>query len=118
VGQEHYDVARGVQEVLQRYRDLQDIIAILGVDELAEDDRLVVSRARKIQQFLSQPMFVAQQFTGREGRYVSIAETVSSFRRLLDGEVDEVPQPMFYMAGSLDEVIERAGQQQAREAAV
>ena len=118
VGQEHYDVARGVQEVLQRYRDLQDIIAILGVDELAEDDRLVVSRARKIQQFLSQPMFVAQQFTGREGRYVSITETVSSFRRLLDGEVDEVPETMFYMAGSLDEVIERAGQQQAEAAAV
>ena len=118
VGQEHYDVARGVQEVLQRYRDLQDIIAILGVDELSEDDRLVVSRARKIQQFLSQPMFVAQQFTGREGRYVSIAETVSSFRRLLDGEVDEVPEPMFYMAGALDEVIERAGQQQAEAAAV
>ena len=118
VGQEHYDVARGVQEVLQRYRDLQDIIAILGVDELSEDDRLVVSRARKIQQFLSQPMFVAQQFTGREGRYVSIAETVTSFRRLLDGEVDEVPEPMFYMAGALDEVIERAGQQQAEAAAV
>ena len=118
VGQEHYDVARGVQEVLQRYRDLQDIIAILGVDELAEDDRLVVSRARKIQQFLSQPMFVAQQFTGREGRYVSIADTVSSFRRLLDGEVDEVPEPMFYMAGSLDEVIERAEQQPAEAAAV
>ena len=118
VGQEHYDVAREVQEVLQRYRDLQDIIAILGVDELSEDDRLVVSRARKIQQFLSQPMFVAQQFTGREGRYVSIAETVSSFRRLLDGEVDEVPEPMFYMAGALDEVIERAAQQQAETAAV
>ena len=118
VGQEHYDVARAVQEVLQRYRDLQDIIAILGVDELSEDDRLVVTRARKIQQFLSQPMFVAQQFTGREGRYVSIAETVSSFRRLLDGEVDEVPEPMFYMAGALDEVIERAGQQQAEAAAV
>ena len=117
VGQEHYDVARGVQEVLQRYRDLQDIIAILGVDELSEDDRLVVSRARKIQQFLSQPMFVAQQFTGREGRYVSVADTVTSFRRLLDGEVDEVPEPMFYMAGSLDEVIERAGEQQVAAAA-
>jgi F-type H+-transporting ATPase subunit beta len=88
------------------------------VDELSEDDRLAVLRARKIQQFLSQPMFVAQQFTGRAGRYVSIADTVASFRRLLDGEVDEVPQPMFYMAGSLDEVLERAGQQQAREAAV
>ena len=113
VGQEHYDVARGVQEVLQRYRDLQDIIAILGVDELSEEDRLVVSRARKIQQFLSQPMFVAQQFTGREGRYVSITDTVSSFRRLLDGEVDEIPEPMFYLAGSLDEVIERANEQRA-----
>ncbi len=113
VGQEHYDVARGVQEVLQRYRDLQDIIAILGVDELSEDDRLVASRARKIQQFLSQPMFVAQQFTGREGRYVTVADTVSSFRRLLDGEVDDVPEPMFYMAGSLDEVLERAGEQRA-----
>ena len=118
VGQEHYDVARGVQELLQRYRDLQDIIAILGVDELSEDDRLAVSRARKIQQFLSQPMFVAQQFTGREGRYVSIAETVASFRRLLDGEVDEVPETLFYMTGSLDEVIELAGQQQAEVAAV
>ena len=117
VGQEHYDVARGVQEVLQRYRDLQDIIAILGVDELSEEDRLVASRARKIQQFLSQPMFVAQQFTGREGRYVSVADTVTSFRRLLDGEVDEVPEPMFYMAGSLDEVIERAGEQQVAAAA-
>ena len=115
VGQEHYDVARGVQEVLQRYRDLQDIIAILGVDELAEDDKLAVARARKIQQFLSQPMFVAQQFTGREGRYVSIAETVASFRRLLDGEVDEIPESMFYMAGSLDEVIERAAQQQQQQ---
>jgi len=117
VGQEHYDTARGVQEVLQRYRDLQDIIAILGVDELSEDDRLVVTRARKIQQFLSQPMFVAQQFTGREGRYVPIADTVSSFRRVLDGEVDEIPEPMFYMAGSLDEVIERAGEQRADSAA-
>ena len=117
VGQEHYDVARGVQEVLQRYRDLQDIIAILGVDELSEDDRLAVSRARKIEQFLSQPMFVAQQFTGREGRYVSIAETVSSFRRLLDGEVDEVPEPTFYMAGALDEVLERSGRSAAGTAA-
>ena len=92
--------------------------AVRWIGNEPEDDRLVVSRARKIQQFLSQPMFVAQQFTGREGRYVSIAETVSSFRRLLDGEVDELPEPMFYMAGALDEVIERAGQQQAEEAAV
>lgn len=107
VGQEHYDVARGVQEVLQRYRDLQDIISILGVDELSEEDKIVVGRARKVQQFLSQPMHVAQQFTGREGRYVPIDETVSSFKRLLDGEVDNIPEPMFYMAGSLDEVISR-----------
>ena len=108
VGDDHYAVARGVQEVLQRYKDLQDIISILGVDELSEDDKLTVARARKIQQFLSQPMFVAQQFTGREGRYVPIAETVSSFRRILDGEVDDVAEPHFYMAGGIDEVVERA----------
>ena len=117
VGQEHYDVARGVQEVLQRYRDLQDIISILGVDELSEDDKLVVARARRVQQLLSQPMFVAQQFTGRDGRYVSIADTVSSFRRLLEGEGDEIPETLFYMAGSLDEVIERAAQQPSAAAA-
>ena len=108
VGQDHYNVARNVQEVLQRYRDLQDIISILGVDELSEDDKLAVSRARKIQQFLSQPMFVAQQFTGREGRYVPIADTVESFRRLLNGEADHVAEPLFYMAGGIDEVLERS----------
>ena len=111
VGQEHYDVARSVQEVLQRYRDLQDIISILGVDELSEDDKIAVSRARKIQQFLSQPMFVAQQFTGREGRYVSIVETVESFQRLLNGEADHVAESLFYMAGGIDEVLERSKNQ-------
>ncbi len=108
VGEEHYEVARNVQRVLQRYKDLQDIIAILGIDELSEEDKLAVSRARKIQRFFSQPMFVAQQFTGREGRYVPLAETVRSFKRILEGELDDVPEQHFYMAGGIDEVIERA----------
>lgn len=107
VGEEHYNVARGVQSVLQRYQDLQDIIAILGVDELSEDDKLVVARARKIQRFFSQPFFVAQQFTGREGRYVSIDKTVEGFKRVLDGELDDVAEAHFYMAGGVDEVLER-----------
>ncbi len=108
VGEEHYQIARGVQRVLQRYKDLQDIIAILGIDELSEDDKLVVARARKIQRFFSQPMFVAEQFTGRPGRYVPIEETVRGFKRILDGELDDVPEPYFYMAGNIDEVFERA----------
>jgi F-type H+-transporting ATPase subunit beta len=108
VGEEHYQVARGVQRVLQRYKDLQDIIAILGIDELSEDDKLVVARARKIQRFFSQPMFVAEQFTGRPGRYVPIGETVAAFKRILEGELDDVPEPYFYMAGGIDEVLERA----------
>jgi F-type H+-transporting ATPase subunit beta len=112
VGEEHYQVARGVQRVLQRYKDLQDIIAILGVDELSEDDKLVVSRARKIQRFFSQPMFVAQQFTGRPGRYVPMQETVSGFKRILDGELDDVPELYFYMAGNIDEVFQRAKEAQ------
>ncbi len=107
VGEEHYDVARGVQSVLQRYQDLQDIIAILGVDELSEDDKLVVARARKMQRFFSQPFSVAEQFTGRPGRYVPLKETVSSFRKILDGELDDVPEPHFYMAGDINEVLER-----------
>jgi len=107
VGEEHYRTAREVQQVLQRYQDLQDIIAILGVDELSEDDRQVVARARRIEFFLSQPMFVAEQFTGREGRYVPIPETVRGFRMILDGEVDQIPEQMFYMAGTIDEVLER-----------
>jgi F-type H+-transporting ATPase subunit beta len=108
VGEEHYEVARGVQRVLQRYKDLQDIIAILGIDELSEDDKLVVSRARKIQRFFSQPFSVAEQFTGRPGRYVPTSETVSGFKKILDGELDHVPEPHFYMAGNIDEVLERA----------
>lgn len=104
VGQEHYDVARGVQKVLQRYKELQDIIAILGVDELADEDKLIVSRARKIQKFFSQPMFVAETFTGRKGVYVSIKETVAAFKKLLSGEMDEIPESEFYMKGGLKDV--------------
>ncbi|MCB0175306.1 MAG: F0F1 ATP synthase subunit beta, partial [Anaerolineae bacterium] len=107
VGEEHYEVARGVQSVLQRYKDLQDIIAILGIDELSEDDKLAVARARKIQRFFSQPFSVAEQFTGRPGRYVPIAETVNGFKRILAGELDDVAEPNFYMAGNLEEVLER-----------
>ena len=110
VGEEHYGVARGVQQVLQRYKDLQDIIAILGIDELSEDDKLTVARARKIQRFFSQPMFVASQFTGRDGRYVSISDTVRGFKMILDGELDDIPEQAFYMIGAIDEAIE-AGRQ-------
>ena len=105
VGDEHYQVARGVQQVLQRYKDLQDIIAILGIDELGEDDKLTVARARKIQRFFSQPMFVASQFTGREGRYVPIQETVRSFKMILEGELDDVPEQAFYMVGGIEEAV-------------
>jgi F-type H+-transporting ATPase subunit beta len=108
VGDDHYDVAREVQRVLQRYKDLQDIIAILGIDELSEDDKLVVVRARKIQRFLSQPMFVAEQFTGREGRYVSVQETVRGFREILDGKHDDLPEQAFYMVGGIDEAVRAA----------
>jgi F-type H+-transporting ATPase subunit beta len=108
VGQEHYDVARGVQEVLQRYRDLQDIIAILGIEELSDEDRQTVARARKIQRFLSQPMYVAEAFTGQEGRYVPIKETVRGFREILDGKYDELPEQAFYMVGTIDEAVEKA----------
>lgn len=107
VGEEHYNVARDVQQVLQRFKDLQDIIAILGIDELSEDDKLTVARARKIQRFFSQPMFVAEQFTGRPGRYVPIGETVAGFKKILEGELDDVPEQYFYMAGNIDEVFER-----------
>jgi F-type H+/Na+-transporting ATPase subunit beta len=108
VGDEHYNVARGVQSVLQRYKDLQDIIAILGIDELSEDDKLAVSRARKIQKFLSQPFFVAEQFTGRAGRYVKIGDTIQSFKEVIDGKCDDLPEQAFYMTGNLDEVRENA----------
>jgi F-type H+-transporting ATPase subunit beta len=107
VGELHYRTAREVQRVLQRYKDLQDIIAILGVEDLADDDRLLVMRARKIEMFLSQPMFVATQFTGREGRYVRVADTVRGFRMILDGEVDHIPEPLFYMAGAIEDVLAR-----------
>ncbi|MGB0757249.1 MAG: F0F1 ATP synthase subunit beta [Patescibacteria group bacterium] len=105
VGEEHYRVAREVQRVLQRYKDLQDIIAILGMDELSDEDKMTVSRARKIQKFLSQPFFVAEQFTGQEGKYVSIADTVRSFGEILDGKHDDKPEQAFYMKGSIDEVV-------------
>ena len=108
VGEEHYNVARGIQRVLQRYKDLQDIIAILGVDELSEADKLTVARARKIQRFLSQPMFVAEQFTGRPGRYVPIAETVRGFKEVLEGKWDHLPEQAFYMAGSIEDVARQA----------
>jgi F-type H+-transporting ATPase subunit beta len=108
VGDEHYNVARAVQQILQRYRDLQDIIAILGMDELSEEDKLAVQRARRIQRFLSQPFFVAEQFTGREGRYVKISDTVEGFQRIVNGEMDDLPEQAFYMCGSLDEAVDNA----------
>jgi F-type H+-transporting ATPase subunit beta len=107
VGDEHYDVARSVQQVLQKYKDLQDIISILGIDELSEDDRILVARARKIERFLSQPFFVAAQFTGLEGRYVKVADTIRSFREIVEGKHDEVPEQAFYLMGTIDEVRER-----------
>jgi F-type H+-transporting ATPase subunit beta len=108
VGQEHYDVARNVQQVLQRYRDLQDIIAILGMEELSDEDRTIVARARKIQRFLSQPFFVGEVFTGREGRYVPIKETVRGFKEILDGKHDNLPEQALYMVGTIDEAVENA----------
>jgi len=110
VGEEHYSTAREVQQVLQRYKDLQDIIAILGVDELSEDDKLIVSRARKIERFFSQPMSVAQQFTGLEGRYVSLKDTVRGFREILDGEHDDLPEQAFMMVGSIDDAVNKAAE--------
>jgi F-type H+-transporting ATPase subunit beta len=104
VGQEHYDTARGVQKILQRYKDLQDIIAILGIEELSAEDRLTVSRARKIQKFLSQPFQVAQAFTGREGKYVKLADTVRGFKEILEGKHDDKAEDDFYMVGGIEEV--------------
>ena len=109
VGEEHYQVARGVQEILQRYKELQDIIAILGMDELSEDDKLLVSRARKIQRFLSQPFFVAEQFTGTKGRYVPLSDTIQGFKELLEGKYDDIPEGMFLNAGSMEDVLAKAG---------
>ena len=113
VGQEHYDAARGVQQVLQRYRDLQDIIAILGVEELSDEDRQTVARARKIQRFLTQPFFVAEQFTGQEGRYVSVKDTVRGFQEILAGKHDDLPEQAFYMVGAIEEAVEKAERMRA-----
>jgi F-type H+-transporting ATPase subunit beta len=117
VGQEHYDVAQSVKRILQRYADLQDIIAILGIEELSEEDRLTVSRARKVQKFLSQPFFVAQQFTGMAGRYVKIADTVRSFKEIIEGKHDNVPEQAFYMKGAIEEVLEAAEKMKSGTAA-
>ena len=108
VGQEHYDVARGVQQVLQRFQELQDIIAILGIEEISEEDRQTVARARKIQRFLTQPMFVAEAFTGQEGRYVPVRETVRGFKEILDGQHDSLPEQAFYMVGTIEEALAQA----------
>ena len=109
VGREHYEVARETQRILQRYKDLQDIIAIMGMDELSEEDKLTVSRARKIQRFLSQPFFVAEQFTGYQGRYVPVKETVRGFKEILEGKHDDLPESAFLFVGSIDEAVEKAG---------
>ncbi len=108
VGEEHYNVARSVQKILQRYKDLQDIIAILGMDELSEDDKLVVARARKLQRFLSQPFFVAEQFTGQPGRYVKLKDSISGFKQLVEGKADDLPEQAFYMVGTIEEAREKA----------
>lgn len=110
VGEEHYNVARGVQKTLQRYKELQDIIAILGIEELSEEDKIIVHRARRIQKFLSQPMFVAEAFTGRKGRYVPVKETVRGFKEILEGKWDHLPEGAFYMVGTIDEAVEQARQ--------
>ena len=113
IGEEHYAVAREVKQVLQRYKDLQDIIAILGIDELSEEDKLAVARARKIQRFLSQPFHVAEQFTGAPGKYVAIADTVRGFREIVDGKHDEIPEQAFLMVGTIEEAIENAEKMKA-----
>jgi F-type H+-transporting ATPase subunit beta len=113
VGQEHYDVAQGVKRILQRYKDLQDIIAILGVDELSEEDKTTVNRARKVQKFLSQPFHVAEQFTGMPGRYCKIADTVRSFKEVIEGKHDDIPEQAFYMKGTIEEVLEAAEKMKA-----
>ena len=114
LGEEHYEVARGVQEVLQKYKDLQDIIAILGMEELSDEDKLTVSRARKIQRFLSQPFFVAEVFTGSPGKYVPLSETLRGFREILDGKHDDLPEGAFYMVGTIDEAVQKAKEMQEK----
>jgi F-type H+-transporting ATPase subunit beta len=108
IGDRHYKVATDVQRILQRYKELQDIIAILGMDELSEEDKLVVGRARRLQRFMSQPFAVAEQFTGITGKYVKLEDTISSFERLVAGEFDQLPEQAFFMAGSIDDVVEQA----------
>jgi F-type H+-transporting ATPase subunit beta len=114
LGEEHYGVARGVQSVLQKYKDLQDIIAILGMDELSEADKLVVARARKIERFLSQPFFVAEVFTGSPGKYVELADTIAGFKGILDGKYDDIPEMAFYMVGGIDEALAKAEEMKAK----
>ena len=108
VGEEHYEVTRKVLEILQKYKELQDIIAILGMDELSEEDKETVNRARKIQKFLSQPFFVAEQFSGIKGKYVKIADTIRGFKEIIEGKHDDIPEQAFYMVGTIDEVVEKA----------
>jgi len=112
LGDDHYNTARAIQKILQKYKDMQDIIAILGIDELSEDDKILVSRARKIQKFLSQPFFVAQTFTGQEGRYVSLKDTIRSFKEIIEGKHDSLPEQAFYMVGTIDEAVEKAKKMQ------
>jgi F-type H+-transporting ATPase subunit beta len=114
IGEEHYNVARGVQKTLQKYKDLQDIIAILGMDELSEEDKSVVERARKIEKFLSQPFFVAEVFTGSPGKYVSLENTIKGFKGILSGEYDHLPESAFYMVGDMNEAIEKAAKAKAK----
>ena len=116
VGDEHYDTATRVQEILQRYKDLQDIIAILGMDELSDEDKLTVSRARKIQRFLSQPNFVAEQFTGTPGKYVKLEDTIAGFREIIEGKHDDLPEQAFYMVGTIDEAVAKGREQSGEEA--
>jgi F-type H+-transporting ATPase subunit beta len=113
LGDEHYGVARSVKQILQRYKDLQDIIAILGIDELSEEDKLTVSRARKLQRFLSQPFFVAEQFTGIKGKYVTIAESIKGFKEIVDGKHDDLPEQAFYLVGTIEEAMEKAAEMKA-----
>jgi F-type H+-transporting ATPase subunit beta len=113
VGSDHYDTARAVQSTLQRYKELQDIIAILGLDELSEEDRLVVARARKVERFLSQPFFVAEVFTGAPGKYVTLEKTIEGFKKILSGELDDLPEQAFYLVGDIDEAIAKGAKLKA-----
>ncbi|HQV34261.1 MAG TPA: F0F1 ATP synthase subunit beta, partial [Calditrichia bacterium] len=113
IGEEHYNTAKAVQEILQNYKELQDIIAILGMDELSDEDKVVVARARRIQRFLSQPFFVAEAFTNNPGKYVPLAETIRGFKGIVEGEYDHIPEQAFYMVGTIDEVLENAKKMQS-----